>query len=110
MLAAACDVESTAQARTASVQACLGLTAIAIQNAFDWFDPDISVGMGRRMINVVANLPNGLDTLSHDLADPPVTVMGRRAMLPPIALAALSRRLPTRGRHLAPIFATDLLS
>jgi hypothetical protein len=53
VLAAACDVESTAQARTASARACLGLTAIAIQNAFDWLDPNISVGMGRQMINVM---------------------------------------------------------
>jgi hypothetical protein len=53
MLVAACDVESTTQARTASARAGLGLTAITIQNAFDWLDPDISIGMGRRRISVV---------------------------------------------------------
>jgi hypothetical protein len=53
LLVAACDVESTAQARTAAAQAGLELTAIAIQNAFDWLDPDISVGLGRRRISVV---------------------------------------------------------
>jgi hypothetical protein len=56
-----------------------------------------------------ANLPHGLNTLSHGLADPPVTVMGRRALLPPIALAALSRRLPTRGRHFSPNLCNRLI-
>lgn len=36
--------------------------------------------------------------------------MSRRALLPPIVPAAPKRRLPTRGRHLLPISATDLLS